>query len=113
VRARCTRAATAPRTLCIRPHPECEALHAARARQQAAAFQRRYARRAGIEGTISQAVRAFGLRQARYRGHAKTHLQHILIAVALNLARLAAWFGGATPARTRTTPFAALFPGAA
>jgi hypothetical protein len=32
-----------------------------------------------------------------------------LIAVALNLARLAAWFGGATPAQTRTSPVAALF----
>jgi transposase len=113
VRARCTRAATYPRTLCIRPRPEFEALHAARARQQTDAFKRRYARRAGIEGTISQAVRAFGLRQARYSGHAKTQLQHILIAVALNMARLAAWFGGDTPARTRTSPFAALFPHAA
>jgi transposase len=109
VRPLCTRAATYPRTLSIRPHAEFAALHAARARQQTDQFKRRYARRAGIEGTISQAVRAFDLRQARSIGHAKTHLQHILIAVALNLARLAAWFGGATPAQTRTSPFAALF----
>lgn len=109
VRSRCTRAATAPRTLGVRPQSEFVALRAARARQQTDEFKQRYRRRAGIEGTISQAVRSFDLRRARYIGHAKTHLQHILIAVALNLARLAAWFDGATRASTRITPFAALF----
>jgi transposase len=41
-----------------------------------------------VEGTISQAVRAFGLRRTRYIGLAKTHLQHVLTAIAFNLARL-------------------------
>ena len=39
--------------------------------------RRLYAKRAGIEGTISQGVRSFGLRRARYRGEAKAHLQHV------------------------------------
>ena len=37
-----------------------------------------YARRAGIERTLSQGVRSFGLRRARYRGEAKAHLQHVV-----------------------------------
>ena len=32
--------------------------------------------RAGVEGSLSQGVRIAGLRQARYIGLAKTHLQH-------------------------------------
>ena len=52
------------------------------------AGRRLYARRAGIEGTISQGVRAFGLRRARYRGLAKTHLQHVATAAAINFGRL-------------------------
>jgi transposase len=109
VRSQCTRGATYARTLSIRPEAEFTALRAARARQQTDDFKRRYAQRAGIEGTLSQAVRAFDLRQARYIGQAKTHLQHILIAVALNLARLGAWLAGTTPASTRISPFASLF----
>jgi transposase len=110
VRSLRTRATRYPRTLSLHPRAASEALHAARARQQDADFLKRYAQRAGIEGTISQAVRAFDLRHARYRGHAKTHLQHVLIAVALNIARLCAWFAGTDRAATRVSPFAALFP---
>jgi transposase len=53
-------------------------------------------------------VSSFGLRQARYRGLAKTHLQHVASAVALNLDRLAAWFEGRPLAATRKSRFAAL-----
>jgi Transposase DDE domain len=45
---------------------------AGRRRQTTEEFQRCYTQRAGVEGTLSQAVRAFGLRVARYRGLAKT-----------------------------------------
>lgn len=67
-----------------------------------------YARRAGIEGTLSQAVRAFGARRSRYAGLAKTHLQQVATAAAMNLDRLAAWFAGRPQATTRTSRFAAL-----
>ena len=70
--------------------------------------RRRYARRAGIEGTLSQGVRAFGLRRSRYRGLARTHLQHVATAAAVNLERLAAWFRAAPRAATRTSRFAGL-----
>ena len=52
-------------------------MQGARQRQETEAFATEYARRQGIEGTLSQGVRAFGLRRARYRGRAKTHVQHI------------------------------------
>jgi transposase len=69
-----------------------------------------YNHRAGIEGTISQGVRAFDLRQTRYRGLAKTHLQHIATATAINLDRLVAWLEEVPRALTRTSRFAALAP---
>jgi IS5 family transposase len=90
------------------PKPEHEALAAARARGMTDEGRRLYAQRQDVEGTISQAVRAFGLRQARYRGLAKMALQHITTAAALNLDRMAAWFAGRPLAPTRTSRFAAL-----
>lgn len=69
-----------------------------------------YKKRAGIEGTISQAVRSFGFRQTRYIGQVKTHLQHVATAAALNLDRLADWFLGVKRAETRVSAFAALAP---
>jgi len=50
-------------------------------------FKENYARRAGVEGTISQAVGKFNMRRTRYFGLAKTHLQHIATACAINLSR--------------------------
>jgi transposase len=66
---------------------------AARQRQETAAFKAEYARRAGSEGTLTQGTRRFGLRHARYRGLPKTHLQHVLTAICVNLVRLVAWHG--------------------
>lgn len=60
--------------------------------QKTEEFQQRYATRAGVEGCLSQGVRAFGLRRSRYTGLAKTHLQHIITAVVMNLARLWNWW---------------------
>jgi hypothetical protein len=51
-----------------------------------------YNARAGIEGTISQAVRGPGLRHSRYRGLPKVHLQNVLTGMALNFTRLGAYF---------------------
>jgi hypothetical protein len=56
------------------------------------------------------ALRAFGLRQARYRGLAKTRLQHVATATAINLVRLADWLNHAPRAPTRCSRFAALAP---
>jgi len=54
-----------------------------RKREKTEEYKAEYARRAGIEGTISQGVRAYSLRRAKYVGLAKTHLQHVLFARAI------------------------------
>jgi len=107
-RAGCTRSAAGPRELTVRPQAQHEALQAARARQKTEAFAQLYRLRAGIEGTLSQGIRGFEMRQARYRGQAKTGLQQILTAVAINLVRLFAWFTETPRAQTRISSFAAL-----
>src|SRR3954468_6358905 len=81
----CTRTKTQGRQLSLHPREAHEALAAARARQARDEERRLYGLRAGIEGTLSQGLRAFGLRQARYRGLAKMHLQNVATAVALNV----------------------------
>lgn len=48
--------------------------------------------------------------EARYLGLAKTHLQHLLTAGAINLVRFDAWRAGVPHAKTRTSAFAALAP---
>jgi transposase len=90
-RASCTRAATAGRELTLRPYAQHEAIAAARRYQDTQTFHERYAQRAGVEGTIAQGTRVCDLRRARYRGLAKTHLQHVLTAVAINALRITAW----------------------
>ena len=107
-RAACTRAKTEPRTLTVRTQGYHEVLQAARQRQRTVVFQAQYAKRAGIEGTLSQGVRAFDLRRSRYSGLAKTHLQHILIAAAINLVRVVAWLTDPRPQKRRAAPFATL-----
>ncbi len=109
-RSRCTRTQTPNqgRVVAVLPRQEHDALAAARARQGTAEGRRLYAQRQGIESTLSQAVRAFGLRRTRYRGLARTTLQHLATAAAIDLDRIAAWFGGRPIAPTRTSRFAAL-----
>ena len=80
----------------------------ARQRQQSPAFAALYALRAGVEATISQAIRGFGLRRARYIGSAKVALQHLATAAAINLVRLVRWIGGIPLATTRRGHFASL-----
>ena len=45
--------------------------------------------RGGIEGAISEIVRAHGARHSRYRGMAKNRLQALFTATATNLKRMA------------------------
>lgn len=104
VRTQCTRSKTAPRQLNLRPRVEHEALVQARERQDTAEFRSQYAVRAGIEGTIYQGVRAFDLRQSRYRGLAKAHLQQVATAAAINLERLTHWWEGLPSIHVRAIP---------
>jgi len=107
-RAQCTRAKKEPRIVGLQAQEQYEALHTARQRQTTEAFAQQYAPRAGIEGTHAQGIRRCGLRQARYIGLARTHLQHIATAAALNVVRIGEWLAGTAQAKTRCSPFAAL-----
>ncbi len=107
-RARCTTSQKGPRHLTIRPQAQYLALQAARQYQTTAEFKARYDTRAGIEGTLSQGLRVCDLRRARYIGLAKTRLQHILTATALNVCRLGDWWAGTPLATTRQSPLVAL-----
>ena len=92
----------------LRPQAEHEALLARRKEQETVTFRKRYALRAGSEGTLSQGVRGFELRQGRYLGLQKTHLQHVLAATALNLVRIDAFLTEKPHGKTRRSHFAAL-----
>jgi transposase len=109
-RSLCTRSKTGPREITVRPQPQHEALQEVRRNQETEAWRARYGKRAGVEGTVSQAVRVFGLRRCRYLGLAKTRLQHIFTALALNVVRLDAWLTGQPLAKTRRSVFASLKP---
>lgn len=109
-RPHCTRAKTEPREVTLRAQAEHEVLRQARQQQTTPAWKEQYAVRAGVEGTLSQGVRAFGLRKTRYVGRAKTQLQHILTAAAINISRLDAWLNERPHATTRISRFQALRP---
>ena len=96
------------RTSTIRPKEAYEALKAGRARENTAEFVATYAKRAGIEGTLSRGIRRCRLRRTRYIGLARVHLAHVLTAVAINVLRLGEWFTEAPRAKTRRSPYARL-----
>ena len=108
VRSDCTRSLTTGRVLHMRPQADYEALQARRQEQQTPEFRERYATRAGIEATLSQAVRGMGIRRARYDGLPKVHLQHVLTAVAINLVRIDAVLTHTPRGKTRRSHFARL-----
>jgi transposase len=107
-RALCTPTKGARRFLYFHPRPEYEALNAARARMSDPVWKERYRVRAGVEGTLSQGVRTFGLRRSRYIGQTKTGLQQVCIAAGMNILRAVRWLDGQPRAKTRVTRFAAL-----
>ena len=109
-RSQCTHSKKQGRVITPRPQPQHEILQQMRQAQTTESFQQRYAARSGIEGTLSQGIRAFGLRRCRYIGYAKTHLQHLITATAMNVARLVNWWHEMPLAHTRCSQFATLAP---
>lgn len=91
IRSQCTNAKTRPRLLTLFPQAEERILQAARQYQRTPAFRAEYRHRAGVESLIAQGIRTCGLRRTRFIGTAKTHLQHVLIAVAITIVRFIAW----------------------
>jgi transposase len=108
VRDQCTTSKRGRRQLTVHPREIHDAQREARARQNTQDWQAKYALRAGVEGTIRQAVAVTDTRHTRYRGLPKTHLEHIYSAVALNLIRLHAYWNGHPLDRRRTSHLARL-----
>jgi transposase len=96
------------RTITVRPKEHYLALKARRAYARTHEYAAEYARRAGIEGTVSEGIRAHGMRRSRYIGLQRTHLAHVLIAAAINLTHLGAWLTDSPRAHTRHSRFARL-----
>ena len=86
-KAACVQSALPHRTILVGAYHE--ELQQRRRDQQSEEFQLRMHQRNAIEGTISELVRGYSLRHARYRGLVKVDLQNQLIATACNIKR---WF---------------------
>jgi transposase len=106
-RGLCTSSGKNRRQLTVPPRELAQAQAAARAAEKTIPFQADYARRAGVEGSMHQAV-SHGARRARYRGLPKTRLDHAYMACALNLLRLHAYWTGTPLERRRTSHLARL-----
>jgi transposase len=94
LRAKCTKAVNPDlgHSITVHPEPVHQARVNAHQAQQGEDWAKVYRLRAGVESTISQAVRGPGLRHSRYRGLGKVHVQNVLIGMALNITRLGAHF---------------------
>jgi hypothetical protein len=89
-RSRCTRSndPRKGRTLNFLPRRLHDLQAQNRADQQDPHWQRLYASRSGIEGTMNELVNGHRMRRCRYHGVAKTHVQHVLTAIAVTIERL-------------------------
>ena len=110
-RTDCTKSKIARRTLTILPKEQFEIQRLARERENTREYKLEYQLRSGIEGTISQAVRGFGMRRSRYIGAAKTHLHNLMTATAVNTVRLANWLHEVPIAKTRQPLFVRVLQG--
>lgn len=88
VRAKCTTSRDSARNVGFPPRELLELQLRNRAERQEPAWHKYYAVRSGIEGSICEFAHGHGMRRCRYRGQAKTHLQHVLTAIAVNIERL-------------------------
>ncbi|WP_034270236.1 IS1182 family transposase [Actinospica robiniae] len=98
-----------PRVLVVHPREPYEARMNAIRTQHTPEWQKVYNQRAGIEGTISQAVRISDLRHSRYRGLPKNHLQNVLTGIAINIRRLGAHYAPTQTKPRRPTRIQALY----
>jgi DDE family transposase len=91
------------RTITGRRQDHHVAWPAARARATSLAYTTEEARRAGMEGTRSHGIRAYGLWHARSSGEATPPLQHVVPAAAINVGRMGNWLRQKPLAKTRTS----------
>lgn len=108
-RDKCIRSKTGQsRRLRLPTRPLYEALAATRKLLSTEDGKREYQHRAGIEGTLSQAVRRGSLRRSRYSGMRKTQLQEVVVATGINLLRTINFLEEKPLAKTRISRFAKL-----
>jgi transposase len=95
--------------LILQPYEQAyRALQKARDWQRTPEFRAQYATRAGVEGTMAQAVRTCEMRRARYLGRKKLQLQAFFTATAINVLRACAWLTEGTHASPPVSRFAKL-----
>lgn len=105
--AQCT--PVAAKVLILRPEKQSFlALQEARKRQETPEFRALYAKRAGVEGTVAQAVRTCEIRKARYIGQKKLNLQAFLTATSMNVLRACHWVAEEKHADAPSSRFAKL-----
>jgi transposase len=110
-RTQCTHSPA--RVLILQPNEQTyRALQQAREREQTPAFRTLYTKRAGVEGTMAQAVRTAEMRRARYIGSKKLRLQAFLTATALNVLRACEWLRRGKHSSTPVSRFAKLMAAA-
>ncbi len=97
------------KVLILRPDQQSfQALQEARKRQETPEFRALYAKRAGIEGTVAQAVRTCEIRRSRYIGLKKLNLQAFLTATSMNVLRACHWLAEEKHAAKPSSCFAKL-----
>jgi transposase len=102
VKLPCTKASV--RHLKIHPRERHQALEQARSHAASADFKEKYRIRAGVEGTISMAIRHCDLRHSPFIGLQKTALHSLLVASALNILQALNWLNDVPIATTRKSP---------
>lgn len=108
LRKLCTRSDIQSRILNFQPQARYEALKYTRDYIASKQGQQDYRIRAGIEGTIAQAVGAFGGRRSRYRSQVKTHFQQVMISSAINIVRVDHFLQGKPKGKAQISRFAKL-----
>lgn len=108
-RIHCVRSKTgAARQLLLQAKEFHEALKVTRTMLSSEEGRREYQQRAGIEGTLSQAIRRGTVRRSRYIGLQKTHLQEVATAAGINILRSINFLHDKPIAKTRVSRFARL-----
>jgi transposase len=102
VKQLCTTASR--RQIKLRPQLIHQALIDRREHQRTPEFLQQYHTRAGVEGTISQAVRTTRLRRSPFIGLKKTHLHHVAIAAGINFVRINAHLQAQVRGKTSRSP---------
>jgi transposase len=111
VRENCTKSEKLGRVLELKPRPLHSFIASQREYQKSDEFRRRYAPRAGVEGTMRR-IKEQDVGRSRYFNLARTQLQQLFVAGAINAIRILRHICGTPLAETRRRAFARLMAAA-